>query len=161
MEKTKIQKIGAIVLTVVMCVFLVISFLTVVVTVFSKKDSDGAAQIFGYQMRVVTSNSMASSQYTDLSDYSIKAIPVRSLVFIKLMPEDPAEADAWYDSLSVGDVLTFRYVYTTQVTITHRITAINKQPSGGFLIELTGDNKASESGQMVQVIDTSIPENPN
>ena len=161
MEKTKIQKIGAIVLTVVMCVFLVISFLTVVVTVFSKKDSDGAAQIFGYQMRVVTSNSMASSQYTDLSDYSIKAIPVRSLVFIKLMPEDPAEADAWYDSLSVGDVLTFRYVYTTQVTITHRITAINKQPSGGFLIELTGDNKASESGQLVQVIDTSIPENPN
>jgi hypothetical protein len=58
-------------------------------------------------------------------------------------------------------VLTFRYVYTTQVTITHRIVSITEKETGGFLIELAGDNKNSEDGQLTQVIDTSIPNSTN
>ena len=112
-------------------------------------------------MRIVTSNSMAKSEYTDVSSFKIKHIPVRSMIFVKLMPSDPVEADEWYRGLKVGDVLTFRYVYATQVTITHRIVSISEKPEGGFVIELAGDNKSSENGHLYQIIDTSIPENTN
>lgn len=158
MNKAKIKKIGNITVSVLLYVFLAICILAVFLTVFSKKE-DGAAEIFGYQMRVVTSESMAKCDLTDVSSYEIKDIPLRSMVFIKVMPEDPSEADEWYRSLKVGDVLTFRYVYTTQVTITHRITSITEKETGGFVIELAGDNKNSDEGQLYQTIDTSIPNN--
>ena len=161
MDKAKIKKIGKITLDVLLYIFLAICIFSVVVTVLSKRDSDDAAEIFGYQMRVVTSDSMSESEYTDVSDYKIKDIPIRSMIFVEVMPDDPAEADEWYRELEVGDVLTFRYVYNTQVTITHRITSITEKETGGFLIELAGDNKTSEDGQLVQLIDTSIPNNTN
>lgn len=161
MDKTKIKKIGKIALDVLLYIFLAICIFSVFVTVLSKRDSDGAAEVFGYQMRVVTSDSMSECEHTDVSAYKIKDIPIRSMVFVKVMPDDPAEADEFYRSLEVGDVLTFRYVYTTQVTITHRITSITEKETGGFIIELAGDNKNSEDGQLTQVIDTSIPNNTN
>ena len=161
MDKAKIKKIGNIAVNVLLYVFLAICIFVVIMTVFSKKDSDGAAEIFGYQMRVVTSNSMAKCELTDVSDFKIKDIPLRSMVFVKVMPDDPDKADEWYRSLDEGDVLTFRYVYTTQVTITHRITNIKEKETGGFVIELAGDNKNTEDGQSVQIIDTSIPNNTN
>ena len=161
MDKAKIRKIGKITLDILLYIFLAICIFAVFVTVLSKRDSDGAAEVFGYQMRVVTSDSMSESEFTDVSAYKIKDIPIRSMVFVKVMPDDPAEADEFYRSLKVGDVLTFRYVYTTQVTITHRITAITEKETGGFVIELAGDNKSSEDGQLTQVIDTSVPNNMN
>ena len=112
-------------------------------------------------MRVVTSDSMAECELTNVSDYEIKDIPLGSMVFIQLVPEDKAEADEWYRSLKVGDVLTFKYVYSTQVTITHRIVSIDEKETGGFLIELAGDNKNSENSQLYQVIDTSLAGSTN
>lgn len=159
--KQKMKKICDVLMDILMYVFLAVCLITVFLTISSKKDADGASEIFGYQMRVVTSDSMAASEYTDVSGYEIKDIPVRSMVFIKVMPEDPQEVNDWYRSLKVGDVLTFRYVYTTQVTVTHRITSITEKETGGFVIELTGDNKNSETGQLIQTIDTSIPNNTN
>ena len=161
MEKTKTKKIGNIVMNVLLYVFLAICIFSVFLTVTSKKDVDGAAEIFGYQMRVVTSDSMTASEYTDVSAFKIKDIPIRSMVFVKVMPDDPAKAEEWYRGLEVGDVLTFRYVYSSQVTITHRITSITEKESGGFIIELAGDNKDSDDGQLTQKIDTSIPNNMN
>jgi uncharacterized membrane protein len=160
MDKAKIKKIGKIALDVLLYIFLAICIFAVIVTVISKRDSDGAAEVFGYQMRVVTSDSMSESEFTDVSGFKIKDIPIRSMVFVKVMPDDTDEADEFYRSLKVGDVLTFRYVYTTQVTITHRITDI-EEIEGGFKITLAGDNKNSEDGQLVQIIDTSIPNNTN
>ena len=160
MDKLKIKKIVNIITNVLLYVFLAICIFSVILTVFSKRDTDGAAEIFGYQFRVVTSDSMAECEYTDVSNFEIKDIPIRSLVFVKVMPSDPAEADEFYRSLKVGDVLTFRYVYTTQVTITHRVTNI-EEIEGGFKITLAGDNKNSEDGQLVQIIDTSISNNVN
>ena len=154
-------KIGRILCDIIIFIFLVVCIFSVLVTVLSRKNSDGAAEVFGYQMRVVTSDSMAECEHTDVSAYKIKDIPVRSMVFVKMMPQTPAEADAFYRSLQVGDVLTFRYVYTTQITITHRITSITEKDTGGFIIELTGDNKNSEDAHLTQVIDTSIPNNTN
>ena len=161
MNREKIKKAGNIALNVVLYIFLAICIFTVVITMLSKKEPDGAAEIFGYQMRVVTSESMSKSEYTDVSEYEIKDIPLRSMVFIKVMPDDPAKVDDWYRGLKAGDVLTFRYVYGTQVTITHRITSITEKETGGFIIELAGDNKSADNGQLYQTIDTSIPNNTN
>ena len=161
MKNEKTKKIAKITLNVLLYLFLALCIFSVFMTMASKKDADGAAEIFGYQMRVVTSDSMAKCELTDVSEFEIKDIPIRSMVFVQLMPDDPAEADAWYRSLQKGDVLTFRYVYTTQITITHRITSITEKESGGFLIELAGDNKNSKDGQLIQVIDTSVPNNTN
>ena len=161
MEKTKIKKIGNTVLNVVLYIFLALCLLALLITLVSKKGNDDAVEVFGYQMRIVTSDSMAKNEFTDVSAYKIKDIPIRSMVFIQTVPDDEAKAEEWYRSLAVGDVLTFRYVYTSQVTITHRITSITEKSTGGFIIELEGDNKSSEDGAMVQIIDTSIPNNMN
>ena len=57
--------------------------------------------------------------------------------------------------------MTFRYLYTSQLTITHRVVDIVEKETGGFLIYLEDDNKNSDSNTLQQVIDTSIPNNPN
>ena len=154
-------KVGRVICDIIIFAFLIVCVFSMCVTVLSKKSSDGAAEIFGYQMRVVTSDSMAACEFTDVSAYEIKDIPVRSMVFVEVMPKTSAEADAFYRSLQVGDVLTFRYVYTTQITITHRITSITEKETGGFIIELAGDNKNSEDANLTQVIDTSVPNSTN
>lgn len=154
-NKAKIKKIGKIVFDVILYVFIALCILSVVMTITAKKGKDGTAQIFGVQMRIVTSDSMAKCEITDVSDYKIKSIPIRSMIFIQLVPEDEEKADEWYGDLKEGDVLTFKYVYTEQITITHRITKITEKETGGFIIELAGDNKNSESGQLYQKIDTS------
>lgn len=161
MNKGKLKKIGNVILHIFLYLFLALCLFSVVLTVVAKKDVDGAAELFGYQMRVVTSDSMAACELTDVSGYEIKSIPLRSMIFVELVPEDKAAADAWYASLKEGDVLTFRYVYTQQVTITHRITSITEKETGGYLIELAGDNKNAESGQLYQTIDTSLPNSTN
>ena len=160
-KTNKAPKVLKIILDVILYVFLAICIFVVIITISAKRSPDGAARIFGYEMRIVVSDSMAESKYTDVSDYEIGSIPIESAVFIETVPEDKAEATEWYRSLKKGDVLTFRYVYGTQRTITHRITYIKEKPTGGFEIMLTGDNKSSEEGQLSQLIDTSIPNNTN
>lgn len=161
MGNQKAKSVKKIILDIFLYVFLAICICCVFLTVFSKRDSDGAVRIMGYQMRVVTSESMAECELTDVSGYEIKDIPLRSMVFVQLVPDNVNEADQWYRDLKVGDVLTFRYVYSRQVTITHRITSITEKETGGFIIELAGDNKNDVNGQTVQTIDTSIVNNTN
>ncbi|MBR2466750.1 MAG: S26 family signal peptidase [Clostridia bacterium] len=161
MNKAKVKKIINIAANVLLYIFLAVCIFSVIVTLVSRNNSDGATEIFGYQMRVVTSDSMAECEHTDVSAYEIGDIPIRSMVFIETVPEDPAEAQDWYGELKVGDVLTFRYVYTSQVTITHRITSITEKETGGYVIKLAGDNRNSESSQLDQIIDTSLTNSPN
>ena len=155
MDKKLLKKIGDIAGNVVMYIFLAVCIVSIIMTVFGKRDEDGTSELFGYQMRLVVSDSMAKSEFTDVSNYKIKHIPLNSMVFIKLVPDDPAEADQWYRDVEVGDVLTFRYVYTNQVTITHRVVDKVEKETGGFLIYLEGDNKNSDSKQLVQTINTA------
>ena len=161
MDKVQIKKWGRVLASVLLCLFLLASLFLVFLTLFSKRDADGAARIFGHEMRVVTSDSMAESAYTDTSAYDIGAIPVGSMIWIETVPGDAERAEAWYRSLRVGDVLTFRYVYNTQVTITHRIVSVTEKETGGFLIELEGDNKSGKHGALTQTIDTSLADSPN
>lgn len=131
------------------------------VSVTSKKDSDGAATVFGRQLRFVQSDSMAACELTDVGSYKIKSIPVRSCVFIETVPENESQRAEWYADLRVGDVLTFKYVYTKQKTITHRIVDITENGSGGYFITLEGDNKNSDSDLLTQTINTSLADSPN
>lgn len=156
----KAKRIGGIIMNVVTYLFLAICILSVILTIFSRKDPDGTSEIFGYQMRLVTTDSMGKHPDTDVSDCDIGSIPQNSMIFIEMVPEDPEEATEWYRDLKPGDVLTFKYVYTTQVTITHRIKTIDEPSEGRFIIELEGDNKASEE-QLTQKIDTGVPNNMN
>ncbi len=159
--KTGPRKILSIILNVLLYTFFAICLFALIITITSKRDSDGTINVFGMQMRLVVSDSMAECPETDVSEYEIGSIPLRSMVFIETVPEDENAAKDWYASLKVGDVLTFRYVYVQQETITHRITNITEKESGGYIIELEGDNKASDADTLKQTIDTSHPESPN
>ena len=135
--------------------FLLVCAGALVVTIKSKKDSTGAVEIKGYRLLNVDSDSMAACELTDVSNYEIKSIPLRSLVVVQSVPKDPVEADAWYSQLKVGDVLTFQYVYHDRIIITHRIVSIEPDTEyGGYIIRLEGDNKLSEDGQLTQEIRT-------
>lgn len=160
--ESKPKKAVKIVLDVILYLFLAVCLFGVIVTIASKKDADGTANIFGRQVRFVQSSSMEKCDQTDVSDFKIKDIPVKSLVFIKTVPKDDDEAAEWYASLKVGDVLTFKYVYGKQETITHRIVEIiPKEDGSGYVITLEGDNKAADGGNLTQTIDTSLTDSPN
>lgn len=159
-EKTNVFSIILkVIWNIIVYAFLLIAIGGVALTITSKKDSDGAATIFNYQLRLVISDSMDKSDQVDVSSFEIKSIKVKSMVFVKTFDEE--NKDEFYSSLKVGDVLTFRYVYTKQETITHRIVEITPKSSGGYLISLQGDNRVSESGVLTQVIDTSLTDSPN
>ena len=152
----KLKKGFSVFTSVLATLFFVLCMFALVVTITSKKDADGAMSIFGHQLRIVVSDSMEKCDQTDVSDYKIKSIPVKSMVFIELVPENEREAQEWYADLEVGDVLTFKYTYVKQETITHRIIDIEEKETGGYIITLEGDNKASGSTTLKQTIDTSI-----
>ena len=168
MKNKTVKKIVGIATNVVLYFFLALCIFSVIFTIFSKKDADGAANLFGFQMRVVITDSMAKSENSkDVSEYDIGSLPVNSMVFVDLVPEDKDEALEWYSELEVGDVLTFRYTYSTQLTITHRITGIREkygfvggeQKLVGYVIDLEGDNKSSSDQHLLkQTIDTSMRE---
>ena len=149
------RKLGRFLLGVILFCFLAIATASVLITLFSEKNETGAVELFGYQTLIVTSNSMEECSETDVSKYEIQSIPKNAMVLVQLVPENEAEANSWYRSLKVGDVLTFRYYYAQQITITHRITNITEKKTGGFIIELEGDNKNSNVDQLKQTIDTS------
>lgn len=163
-EKRKrgaLQKTLKILGDILLYLLLALAAFVLFLTVTSKKDEDGAATVFGRQIRFVQSDSMAECDLTDVSEYKIKSIPVKSCVFIEVVPENAKEKAEWYAKLKVGDVLTFKYVFTKQETITHRIVNISENGTGGYLITLEGDNKTSETNLLTQTIDTSDENSPN
>ncbi len=140
---------------VLLYLFLIVCLVMLVCTVTAKKSKDGAPVIFGHEIRLVLSDSMEKCSETDVSNYKIRDLPVHSAIFVEVVPEDAEQAEEWYASLKVGDVLTFRYLYGRQTTITHRLVKIEEKQNGGYLLTLQGDNKAPGSNQTSQVIDTS------
>ena len=158
MQKTiDLKKILKIAADVVLYVFIILAIFSVILTITAKKSSDGAATIFGKQMRYVQTESMAKNEdtYDRISQYDIKDIPLYSMVFIDVVPEDKEEAAAWYDELEIGDVLTFKYVYVRQETITHRLVKKEANGKGGWILTLDGDNVSKDEESSVQVINTS------
>lgn len=159
--KQMAKKIAKIAGNVLFYAVILITLAGVLLTITAKKDADGTATLFGMQMRFVLSPSMEKNDATDVSNFEIKDIPTKSVIFVEVVPDDPKEAEQWYSKLAVGDVLTFKYVYVTQETITHRITSIEPKETGGYIIELEGDNKSENSDTLSQTIDTSKTDSPN
>lgn len=155
--KKILQVVGDILLVMVIAIALFV----LIISITAKKDSDGTATVFGYQLRFVQSDSMAKCEQTDVSAYEIKSIPVKSCVFIEVVPENEQEQAEWYKNLKVGDVLTFKYLYNKQETITHRIINITENKIGGYFIALEGDNKNSDSKLLTQIVNTSLTDSPN
>lgn len=159
--RVTIKKAGRLLLSGLLYFFLALCVLLLLASFFSGKEEGGAMTLLGYQLRLVTTDSMAACERTDVSGFAVKSIPARSMVFVQTVPEDPLTAESWYRALSVGDVLTFRYAYTSQVTITHRIVAIEENGMGGYRITLEGDNKNADGALLQQVIDTKEENSPN
>ncbi len=156
--KSTAHRIISIVLNVIVYTFFAICAVTLVFSLITRQNNQGAIALFGRQYMTVLTNSMEKSENsTDVSDYEIKDIPVNSMIVIDPVPEDEAEAKEWYDALKEGDVLTFRYWMdaTGQITITHRITSKVANDNGGYDIVLEGDNKSSDAHALTQTIDTS------
>lgn len=161
-KKLVIKRAAVIAVNVFIYCFLIICLIGVTLTLTSKSDKDGTSTIFGMQMRYVLSPSMEKCDETDVSGFEIQDIRTKSMIFIDVVPDGAEEARAWYDALKIGDVLTFKFVYVRQETITHRIVAKELNEDGsGYLITLQGDNKATNSENLTQVIDTSLTDSPN
>lgn len=160
-KKAIVKKVLKITGNVLVYLLMAIAMFVLVISITSKKDSDGTATVFGYQLRFVQSDSMEECELTDVSKFEIKSIRVKSCVFVDVAPESEEEKAEWYKSLKVGDVLTFKYVYSRQETITHRIVNIEEKITGGYIITLEGDNKNAETDLMQQTIDTSLTDSPN
>ena len=92
------KKIINVILNVLSYVFIGLCLVLVIVTLVSKKN-DGAVDVFGYQARIVLSESMAKCEETNLDDFEIKDIPVKSMVFIQVVPTDEEQAKEWYKNL--------------------------------------------------------------
>lgn len=139
----RVQKALLIAFDVLLYLFLAFSVVMLILS-FSISRNDGAGNLFGFEMRIVVSESMQKSEYSfDVSGYEIGEIKLRSMVFIERVPEDEKKAQEWYGALREGDVLTFAYVSAvSQDVITHRIVKI-EPTEHGFLITLRGDNRAS------------------
>lgn len=160
-KKDVVKKTLKIVGDVLLFLIIALALFVLVVSITSKKDADGTATVFGCQLRFVQSSSMEQCAETDVSGYEIKSIPVKSCVFIEVVPENEEQKAEWYKALKVGDVLTIKYVYTKQETITHRIVKIQEKETGGYIITLEGDNKGSDSRLLTQMINTSLQNTPN
>lgn len=163
--KQKVLKALQITGDVLFCLIIAFALFVLIISVSSKRDADGTATVFGYQLRFVRSGSMEKCDRTDVSGYKIKSIPVKSCVFIKKAPatDDQQALNEWCSALSVGDVLTFQYRgYVSDQkndkkqgpVITHRIVKIEPK-EGGYIITLEGDYKNDTGSVEQQVIDTT------
>lgn len=159
--KQKVLRVLQIAGDVLFCLIIAFALFVLIISVSAKRDADGTATVFGYQLRFVRSGSMEKCDQTDVSGYKIKSIPVKSCVFIKKAPapDDQRALNEWCSALSVGDVLTFQYskygaANIQDKVITHRIVKIEPK-EGGYIITLEGDNKNDTGSVGQQVIDTT------
>jgi predicted nucleic acid-binding protein len=97
--------------------------------------------------------------HVDVSKYEIGHLPVDTMIFIELVPEDKDKANEWYKNLKEGDVLTFQY--TGMGVVTHRIIEIEPNSTGGYEIDLMGDNRGDDGTAGVQTIITNNADSTN
>lgn len=154
-KMNRVKKVFAVICNIIFVIFIAVCIMMVIFVISSKKSGDGSVNLFGNQIRIVASSSMESSADTDVSNYSIKSLPLHSAVVVELVPDGEKEAQEWYSKLEVGDVLTISYVYGGAVTLSHRIISVESNSDGGYTIRLQGDNHSDGTGALVQTINTN------
>ena len=58
MNKPRVNKVTVIVIDIFLYTFIAICIFTLIIVVVEKRNSDGAVDIFGYELRIVLSSSM-------------------------------------------------------------------------------------------------------
>ena len=135
----------------------IIAIALIAIVAISPRTEDGASTILGYEARIVETDSMADNGSVDTSGFEIGSFDKDTLVVIERIPDGTSPVSKWYGDIEVGDVLTVRYTYNEQITITHRVTEIKaKEDGSGYVIKLMGDNGASDASRLTQTIDTSV-----
>lgn len=140
-----------------------LSILLLCFVIVSKKNQEKDVSIFGYQVRMVISESMDHStmsqeEISKIPTGNIPSLPLKSMIFIQTI--DEKHPNEWYESLKVGDVITFKYVYMKQETITHRLID-KKKVEDGFILTFAGDNQSIQGEVAKQIIDTRETDSPN
>ena len=161
MKLLLLKKIGAVFIDVLIYTFLVVSILLATLVLITRLSGNETTNLFGYELRTVATNSMEECSTFSVDGYEIKSLPKNTLIIIEKVPLDNEKQEKWYNSLKEGDVLTFSYAYVRQEIITHRITKIIEKKTGGYVIELTGDNRVGSDTPLTQIIDTSLIDTPN
>ena len=156
-KESKVKKIISIVLDALFISFAAFAVVAIIFRNTTSNNKNGNS-INGYQLRTVETGSMAENNHIDpetYKSYSIKTLPVHSLIRIKEVTEKNQEK--FYEDLKVGDVVTFVY-YTNingkvgQYVYTHRL--IEKAPAvDGYKLTLMGDAEQASGG--VQVVYTN------
>lgn len=116
------------------------------VSKLTMKSETGAMNFFGHETRIVLTGSMEGNEqlYIDHPEYEIKRINVHDAVFIDTVPSDENKQQEFFNSIKVGDVLTFIYQRGGNVVVTHRV--INIEDTGHNLkYTLRGDNPTGDN----------------
>lgn len=112
----------------------------------------GSLDFSDTDMMIVVSGSMEGEPRTE---YDIETIKVETLVFIHEVPTDPEEAESFYASLQVGDVLTFDYVHPVSgehMVVTHRIVDI-AESGGVYTYTMAGDSMVDDpTNSSIQIV---------
>lgn len=150
----KVKKTINFVVNSLIILFLIFCLISIIFAISSKLNH-GTVTFNNSEIRLVETGSMERNELTDVSEYEIKDIPTNSLIGIDLITDENREE--FYDSLKVGDVLTFKYyIGGQQLVITHRLIEIQEKETGGYILYLRGDNVSENGTTAKQVIDTSI-----
>jgi len=153
------KRIGVISVNVLLWLFMVFAAVALAFSLVGRL-RDGAVTLFGVQMRVVLTESMAKNDAVDTSDYEIKDIPAGSMVFVEVVPDGIEARSEWFEGLRVNDVLTFRYVFDTQKTVTHRLVGKESDGEGGYVLTLKGDNAGKDAeGQVIRTAEHEVSPN--
>lgn len=121
---------------------------------------NGALTLGDNEYRLVLTDSMSRNNHIDESTYKtypIREIPVDSLVTISKRTLD---RKSFYDGLSIGDVLTFKYFFDEgefagkQVVVTHRLIEKTADDSRGgeYVLTMMGDLESTRTKKNVQTI---------
>jgi len=162
------KRIIKIVLNVLFYLFFLLALVMLIMVIASKRDREGVVTVFNHELLVVISPSMEKNENVDASKYKIGSIKTDSIVNVELAPLKPdrpekeedlnnpeyqkayQEWKEWYDSLEVGDVLTFKkYELSKQTTITHRLVEKIALGNDGYKLIMHGDNNDPDSNEVI------------
>jgi len=145
-KKTLKKVLGIVEWAIIGVILFVLGFILVFAS--HKPSGNNSGSLFGYETRLVLSDSMnASDDFYIGKDYKIKSFKAGDAVLISdVSYEDSAKKDEFYVDLKEGDIVTYQSL-TYHVVITHRITNVEEVKTGDKVTDIKytiqGDNVES------------------
>ncbi len=133
-------------------VIVVVVVLASALMVYLWDKNGGSLDFSDTQRLIVISSSMDGEPRTE---YEIETIPVGSMVFVTEVPDGASERESFYESLRVGDILTFNYTHPIsheRMVVTHRIVEISSS-GGSYTYTMAGDSIVDDpTNSSVQIV---------